>query len=259
MFLIHNALGEDVKIFDPDEEPTASRLFNKINTNPEEEEDLNIVTIVRNEFNKIKEDHPEVIERIKQLPNRTKTAKQYKENNTVVFRKKGLALFSFVVNYDDGKIKPYEKNFQELLDSVKCSFDEKRLPLSKQFWKSYEKIKEYKPQYKSGRSELSLETKANNSLKFLLKEEKEKLNQEDRAFIETLLKDIKHYKTLSISTLRRLVLPEKKTEEPYAELIQNIENLRKRIGSDYLDKVIKRAPNIEDEIIIAVENRKKAE
>jgi len=259
MFLIHNALGEDVKIFDPDEEPTASRLFNKINTNPEEEEDLNIVTIVRNEFNKIKEDHPEVIERIKQLPNRTKTAKQYKENNTVVFRKKGLALFSFVVNYDDGKIKPYEKNFQELLDSVKCSFDEKRLPLSKKFWKSYEKIKEYKPQYKSGRSELSLVTKANNSLKSLLKEEKEKLNQEDRAFIETLLKDIKHYKTLSISILRRLVLPEKKSEEPYAELIQNIENLRKRIGSDYLDKVIKRAPNIEDEIIIAVENRKKVE
>ena len=255
MFLIHNALGEDSKIFDPDEEPTASGLFKKINTNPEEEEDLNIFTIVRNEFNKIKEVHPEVIERIKELPNRTKTAKQYSENNTVVFRKKGMALFSLVANYEGGKSKISEKNFQELFDFVKCSFDEKRLPLSKQFWKSYEKIKEYKPQYKSGSSELSIEKKASNSLKSLLKQKRDELNQTHISFIDTLLKDIKRYKTLSTNTLRKLVLPDKTSKEPYAELIQNIENLRRRIGSDYLEIILNRATNIEDDIIISVENR----
>jgi len=259
MFLIHNALGEDSKIFDPDEEPTASGLFKKINTNPEEEEDLNIFTIVRNEFNKIKEVHPEVIERIKELPNRTKTAKQYSENNTVVFRKKGMALFSLVANYEGGKIKISEKNFQELFDFVKCSFDEKRLPLSKQFWKSYEKIKEYKPQYKSGSSELAIEKKASNSLKSLLKQKRDELNQTHISFIDTLLKDIKRYKTLSTNTLRKLVLPDKTSKEPYAELIQNIENLRRRIGSDYLEIILNRATNIEDDIIIAVENRMKEE
>ena len=230
MFLIHNALGEDAKIFDPDEEPTASGLFQKINSNPEVDEDLNIVTIVRNEFNKIKEVHPEVIERIIELPNRTKTAKLYSENNTVVFRKKGMALFSLVANYENGKIKISEKNFQELFDFVKCNFDENRLTLSKQFWKSYEKIKEYKPQYKSGSSELAIEKKASNSLKSLLKQKRDELNQTHISFIDTLLKDIKRYKTLSTNTLRKLILPEKTNIDPYDELIQNIENLRRKIG-----------------------------
>ncbi len=259
MFLIHNALGEDAKIFDPDEEPTASGLFQKINSNPEEDEELNIVTIVRNEFNNIKEDHPEVIERVKELPNRTKTAKHFSENNTVVFRKKGMALFSLVANYESGRIKISEKNFQELFNFIKCSFNEKRLPLSKQFWKSYEKIKEYKPQYKSGSSELAIEKKAANSLKSLLKQKRDELNQTHISFIDTLLKDIKRYKTLSTNTLRKLILPDKTNTEPYDELIQNIENLRRRIGSDYLKTILKRATNIEDDIIIAVENKMKEE
>jgi superfamily II DNA or RNA helicase len=257
MFLIHNALGEDAKIFDPDEEPTASGLFQKINSNPDVDEDLNIVTIVRNEFNKIKEVHPEVIERVKELPNRTKTAKLYLENNTVVFRKKGMALFSLVTNYEGGKIKISEKIFQELFDFVKCSFDERRLPLSKQFWKSYEKIKEYKPQYKSGSSELAIEKKASNSLKSLLKQKRDELNQTHISFIDTLLRDIKRYKTLSTNTLRKLVLPDKTSKEAYDELIQNIENLRRRIGSDYLEIILKRATSIEDDIIIAIENKMK--
>ncbi len=268
MFLIHNALGEDAKIFDPDEEPTASGLFHKINSNPEEDEELNIVTIVRNEFNKIKKNHPEVIERVKELPNRTKTAKLFSENNTVVFRKKGMALFSLIANYEGGKIKISEKNFQELFDFVQCSFDEKRISLSKQFWKSYEKIKEYKPQYKSGSSELAIEKKAANSLKSLLKQKKYELNlsakdpQLDQtliSFIDTLLKDIKRYKTLSTNTLRKLVLPDKTSNEAYEELIQNIENLRRKIGSDYLEIILKKAKNIDDDIIIAVENKKEKE
>jgi len=256
MFLIHNALGEDSKIFDTDEEPSASGLFLKINSNPEVDEDLNIITILRNEFNKIKEVHPEVIERVKELPNRTKTAKLYLENNTVVFRKKGMALFSLVANYEAGKIKISEKTFHELFDFVKCSFDEKRLPLSKQFWKSYEKIKEYKPQYKSGSSELAIEKKAANSLKSLLKQKREELNQTHISFINTLLKDLKLYKTLSTNTLRKLVLPDENIKDPYDELMKNIENLRRRIGSDYLEIILRRVTNIEDDIIIAIENKK---
>ena len=256
MFLIHNALGEDAKIFDSDEEPTASGLFKKVNSNPDEDDDLGIVTIVRNEFNRILIEHPDVIERIKELPNRTKTAKAYEENNTVVLRKKGMALFSILSNYETDKIIISEKTFQELFDLVKCDFNEKRLDLSKQFWKAYEKIKEYKPQYKSGSSEIALEKKATNSLKSLLKQKKDELNQTLISFIDTLLKDIKRYKTLPKYTLRKLVLPEKSSKEPYDELIKNIERLRRKIGSDYLEIILKRTSNIDDDIIIAVENRK---
>ncbi len=257
MFLIHNALGEDAKIFDPEEKPTASGLFKKINSFPEEDDDLNISTIVRNEFNKIKEAHPEVIEKIKGLPNRTKTAKTYLENNTVVLRKKGMALFSLIANYDDDKIKILERTFPEIFNFVKCEYYEKRIPLSKQFWHAYEKIKNYRPKYKSGSSELSIEKKALKSLKSLLKQRRDKLDQTLISFIDTLLKDIKRYKTLSTNTLRKLVLPEKTNDKPYDELIRNIENLRRRIGNDYLEKILEKTKNIEEDIIIAVENKMK--
>jgi hypothetical protein len=210
---------------------------------------LSIITIVRNEFNRIKAEHPEVVARIKELPNRTKTSKAFKENNTVVLRKKGMALFSVIVNYETNKIS--EKTFQELFDLVKCSYEEKRLVLSKQFWQAYEKVKQYKPQYKSGSSEIALEKKAINSLKSLLKQNKEELNKTLIAFIDTLLKDIKRYKTLPKYTLRKLVL----SESNYKELINNIENLRQKIGSDYLEIILTRTSNIADDIIIAVENK----
>ena len=254
MFLIHNALGEDAKIFDPDEEPTPSGLFTKINSNPDEEE-LNIITIVRNEYKKIKQTHPQVIDRIKELPNRTKTAKYFKENNTVVFKKKGMAIFSLLATYKDNKIEISERSFQELMEYIKCPFEEKRLPLSKQFWKSYEKIKKYKPTYRTNTSELSIEKKALNSLKSLLKNKRNELDQNMIAFIDTLLTDIKIYKTLSTNTLRKLILPKKLNKDSYAELIQNIEQLRQKIGIDYLEIILKKTTKIADDIIIAVENR----
>ncbi len=256
MFLIHNALGEDAKIFASDEEPTASGLFKKVNSNPDKNEELSIITIVRNEFDKIKKEHPEIIDRINELPNRTKTAKVFKEDNTVVLRKKGMALFSVIARYEIDKINISEKTFQELLNFVKCTYEGKRIPLSKQFWKAYEKIKEYKPQYKSGSSDIALEKKAINSLKSLLKKKRNELNQTIISFIDTLLKDIKRYKTLPKYTVRKLILRKISDKEAYDELINNIENLRRKIGSDYLEIILKRISNIADDIIIAVENIK---
>lgn len=138
---------------------------------------------------------------------------------------------------------------------VRCDYNEPRLPLDKQFWNTYEKIKIYKPQYQSGSSAIALEKKAFNSLKALLKKKNDELNQVLLSFIGTLIKDIKRYKTLSKFTLHKLVLPEKASNDPYNDLINNIELLRRRIGNDYLDIIVKRITNIDDEIIIAVENR----
>ncbi len=255
MFLIHNALGEDAKIFDADEEPSASGLFVKINTNPESDDELSIATVVRNEFSAILNNHPEIIDKISQLPNRTKTAKLFNENNTVVLRKKGMALFSIIHNYDTDK--PKEETFADLLKNVKCDFEEKRLPLTKEFWKSYEEIKEYKPKYKSGSSELALENLATNALKSLLKEKRKEIDQDLISFIDTLLKDVKRYKTLPKYTLRKLTLSEKKKTNPYDDLITNIIELKRKLGNDYLDIILKRNSDINEDVIIAVGNFKK--
>jgi len=259
MFLIHNALGEDAKILHQDEEPTASGLFNKINSNPEDDDELNIETIVRNEFNKVKKEHPEVLERINKLPNRTKTGKVFSEDSTVVLRKKGMALFSVVAKYEEDKIKIAEKTFQELFELVKCSYEEKRKKLSKNFWSSYQKIKSYKKQHKSNSTDVALEPRAIISLKSLLEEKRNELEQPLISFIETLSIDLKKYKTLSKYTIRRLILPEKTSENPSDELIKNIEKLRRKIGNDYLEIILNRISNIDDEIIIAVENQKSKE
>lgn len=159
MFLIHTALGEDSKIFNPDEVPSPSGLFKKINSIPEEDDELNIVTIVRNKLNKIRKEHPEILEK-----------------------------------------------------------------------------------------------RAANSLKSLLKVKREELNQKIISFMDTLLKDIKRYKTLPKNTLRKLVLPEKTSVDAYKELIENIETLRRKMGDGYLDIMLKHTDKIDDDIIIAVEN-----
>ena len=126
--------------------------------------------------------------------------------------------------------------------------------MSKQFWKTYEKVKTFKPQYKSGSKTLSIEQKAINSLKSLLKQKREQIDQKLISFIDTLLLDIKRYKTLPTYTLRKLVLPEKTNKEPYDALIKNIVDLKRKMGIDYLEIILKRTSNIDDDIIIAVEN-----
>jgi len=52
MFLIHNILGEDAKMFDVDEEPSAAELYKRINRNPEETEEESLLTSVRNRLAK---------------------------------------------------------------------------------------------------------------------------------------------------------------------------------------------------------------
>lgn len=257
MFLIHSALGEDSKIFDADEEPTPSGLFSKISTNPEENDELSTSTIIRNDYNEIVESHPEVIKKISDLPNRVKTAKPFEENNVVVLRKKGMALFSIVHHYDNEKPndKPTEKTFEELIEFVKCGPDEERLPLNSAFWNSYEEIKAFKPKYKSGKSELAHSNQAKIALKTLLKEKRDDLDQELVSFIDTLLKDINKYKTLPTNTLRSLSLKNK----DFNKLIDNITDLRRRLGDDYLNVILKRIDDIENDVIIAVRNKKSTE
>ena len=61
MFLIHNTLGEDSKIFAADETPSPAELFKRINRNPEEDEEESLLTTVRDLYFSIKEQHPDFV------------------------------------------------------------------------------------------------------------------------------------------------------------------------------------------------------
>ncbi len=55
---------------------------------------------------------------------------------------------------------------------------------------------------------------------------------------------------------RKLVLSDKSGDNSYDKLLNNIENLRRRLGDDYLEAALRRTSGLKDDIIIAVENIK---
>lgn len=256
MFMIHNALGEDAQIFHPDEEPTASGLYTKMNDNPEDDEELNIITYVRNEYNKIEEEHPDVIERIEKLPNRVKTSKKFKDANVNVLRKKGLSLFAQQAETKENT-SVESLTFENFLQFVECEHGTKRVPMSELFWPVYETIKDHKERIRSNNSDLAIEKKAHDNLKVALKvidaSEEENIN-----FIKTIIKDIKHYYTMPKYTLRRLafdVLSPSSAKAKWNQFYKELDYIKNRYGVGYLDKVLEKVKDKKEEVIIAIENR----
>ncbi|MDQ3005362.1 MAG: SNF2-related protein, partial [Chloroflexota bacterium] len=252
MFLIHNTLGEDAKIFAVDETPTPSELFKRVNTNPEDEQEQSTLTRVRHLYFEIQSEYPELIERIKDFPARVKTAKAFnKDNQLLVFRRKGLGLFIQSVD-DTTQEKPEVRSplFEETLPLIECVVDEPRLSLSSHFWNSYEAIKAYREVLHVPKSEAALETKAYNNLQIALHNFKNEL-EEFAPFIRTLIEDLRDYKTLPKSTLRRFA----NVKPDSANFKKELQAVKISLGEDYLEVVKKRLGSLKTEVIIGIENQ----
>ncbi len=248
MFLIHTALGEDSKIFDIDEEPTPAGLFNRVQQNPDKLEEESFYTKALNEFLKIKKKKPELIESLKKFPPRIKVAKQGKENELLVFFKKGR-LYVSGAQTDMEKIEPYQTVFEDVFEKVVCTSEEKMLNWNTdKFWQAYVAIQNYKDFRLGTTSEQSLEMKALNNLDFLIRNNNEKL-MPHKDFLRTLKEDILSYGTLADYTLRRIANFKE-------DRIKDIYELKDEIGEDYLIKEKNRQKDQKKEIIIAIENKK---
>ena len=256
MFLIHNTLGEDCKIFDADEIPAPAELYKRINTNPEEMEEENLLTKIRSEYNKIEKEHPEVINRVEHLPNRIKTAKGFDSYNLVVFRRKALGLFiqKSAIGKDEN-INVEGLLIDDAIGLIRCGYDEKRLNLSKKFWQHYEKIKEHKDKFPVAKNEISLEVKAMNNLQSALKHYMSEL-EKYLPFIRDLIKDLRNYHTIPKYSVRRIANLKLDADRPkeLKKFIKELGLLMNNLGIDYLEIVEKRVKDNRDEIIIAVEN-----
>lgn len=259
MFLIHNTLGEDSKIFAPDESPSPAELFKRINRNPEEEEEESLLTTLRKEFYTIKEQHPYLVSGLKDFPARIKTAKEAEENRLLVFRRKGLQLFIHTVpDTASEKLEVQPLLFEEALPHIRCQPDTQRKPLSIRFWPAYEEIKTYREQLLMHRSEQSLHARAENNLRSALANHAAELS-EYMPFIRTLLRDLKEYQTLPKYTLRRLTIVEmngRVSNRDLARFRAELNTIRRFLGDDYLDRIEQRVKDFRSEIIIAVENIK---
>jgi len=247
MFLIHTALGEDSKIFNIDEEPTPAGLFNRVQQNPDEQEEESFYTKALKEYLKIKEENPELIENLLNFPRRIKVAKKGKENELLVFFKKGRLYVSGSL-IDDKKPEPYQNTFEEVFEKIICSPNEKALDWNTDnFWKTYQAIQDFREYRLGSVSEQSLEQKALINLDFLIRSNKEIL-MPHKDFLRTLKEDILNYGTLADFTLRRIM----NFKEDSAK---DLEALKKELGADYLTKEKSRQRDRKKEIIIAIENK----
>ncbi|MDO9465523.1 MAG: helicase-related protein [bacterium] len=255
MFLIHSTLGEDSKIFDIDEEPSPSRLFQKIQQNPDKLEEESFYTKAQKKFMEIKKENPKLIEELKDYPTRIKTAKKFKENELLVFFKKGRLYIRAIKQNEDKSNQVYQVSFEEAFDKILCEKNEPKLSLSGSFWESYVKIKKFKEYRHIPASDQSIEQKALINLgSFISKPWESFLPHLD--FLRTLREDIIDYGTLADYTLRRISNLGSSSETKQKEILLNIVALKHELGEDYLQKEKERQKDLTKEIIIAIENQK---
>ncbi len=249
MFLIHNTLGEDAKIFDIDEEPSPSGLYMRIQQNPDYLESESFYTKILKEFERVKSESPELIKSLKEYPPRIKVAKRAAEDELIVVVKKGR-LFVHHKRYSDN-IPPIITNIESIYEKIKADKNDHAVPLSDRFWDEYERLKDFTDTTRTRLTEQSLQQKAINSLKSLLNSDiPELIPQKD--FLRLLLEDILDYGTLSDYTLRRIVNLDMRN---LSSALKEIERLRRTLGDDYLYREKERLKEITKEIIIAIENR----
>jgi superfamily II DNA/RNA helicase len=251
MFLIHNTLGEDAKIFESDEVPSASELFSRVNQNPEAHQDESFTTTIRRCFSEIQQLYPDLVENLERFPARIKTAKAYKKSQLIVCQRKGLGVFiqKTEPNTTDNKLIPVPIHLEEAFPLIKCTPDEPRLSLSAEFWVQYEAIKKHQPKHRGGTNPNSLESKARNNLSYALTKLKSDDLEPYKPLIKTLIKDLKEYRTLSTYTLRRLSIVDLEFSNP-SKWIDELKVLQA-----YFSNPLNSKESIASEIIISIENQ----
>jgi superfamily II DNA or RNA helicase/HKD family nuclease len=256
MFLIHAVLGEDAKIFDVDEEPTASGLFERLTQSPDELEEESFYTKVLKLYQQLTQSHPGLAEELEHFPMRVKVAKAGTEDELLVLmRKNRLFIQAKAYNGEQGS-PPYPLTFEQALPHITCAFEEPALPLSAAFWEQYQQTKELVEETREPLSPNSIEAKAYNNLKTLINLAK---RDEDLAqcmqFIDMLLEDIKDYATLPDYTLRRIANLETTNADKREKLLDELKQLKADLGEHYLEKEKEQLKQTHKEIIIAIENQ----
>jgi len=247
MFMIHSVLGEDSKIFDSSETPTAADLYKQIQMNPDKLEQESFYTRVLNDYNKIADEHPDLIDSLDQLPHRIKVAKEGEQNQLFVFFKK-LRLYVNMINTDEDNATPMQATFEEVYEKIKCTYDEKPLDWNNdQFWTLYSKLKSERSFDLSATSPHDIRNRALNNLRYLISHPALSLDSY-KEFLELLKTDIESYGTLPEYTLRRIANFKENS-------IDDIVLLRDKLGKDYLKVEQSELKEFQRELIIAVENK----
>lgn len=245
MSLIHNALGEDAKIFDAAENPHASGMgvskidqIDIINANPEDLEQMTFDNQVMTDYDQVPQD---VKDRVSKINNRLlKTAKAYNKNQFMSFLYTTTLIP--VIKNEKGEISPVA--FKDIYEDIKCDINDKNVFNNKTFnWKEHAEITEY---FNSSKRELkqknttanSLYSQALNNLNFMLRagesvfatyrekiaKIKETLSNTNRILSRDykVIKNIKNENDLNI------------IDELYLKYCENYDETKKEIKKDFI-------------------------
>ncbi|MEO0144970.1 MAG: helicase-related protein [candidate division WOR-3 bacterium] len=253
MFMIHNILGEDAKIFSPEEEPNESKLYERLTKNPEELEEESFITSLRKEWKDYQKEYRDIIQRLDNMPTRLKVAKPYHRDELIVVVKSGTELF--VVKNEQESIKFV--GFEDVYESIKAQPNTPRLPHSPNFWNSYNKVLKQLFE-KRQRTKLANNLRNINSafsvIRTVEREYGQMLSEDEREFLENIKKDIESYGTLTEEVIRRIKEWEKYLNN-LEKLKESINDLMDELGKDFLGKTIREREK-EKLIIISIENRR---
>lgn len=253
MFMIHQTLGEDARIFDTDEEPTPAQLFTKIQRNPYEIDGESLYTKLKKQMRQWEEKYPERVKKLDDIPIRIKTAKPYDENSQLLFIKKGR-LFCVSENHVDENEQLIPLPFEEAIKQIKCTPETEHLKLSPNFWETYKMLKTEAEKFSFKESSQSNSVKAHNLLSDLIEKNRPELT-DWQDFLIMLREDINEYGTLPDYTLKRICDWENGGEYNYDEIKKEIETLSETLGNKYLKKVKESLKAYEQHVIVAIENR----
>ena len=252
MFAIHETIGEDARIFNVDETPTASLLYQKLSRNPDDLEQESFQTKAKKTYGRILKEHPEIGKRLEKFPSRVKTAAPADHDGIYVFRRKGHAIFALL--HQSGTIQ--EVPMESALSAIECPYATKAVPFGPAFWDSYKALCSYtRPEDHAGTpGATAFDTKARMRLQEALERN---LLADHKDFLETLLEDLQYYGTLSDRTLRKIFLPDLATASGVEKMRKLLDQLIAEMGRDYLERY--RQKSTEDEIIIGIEQRSTAQ
>ncbi|MBQ7188114.1 MAG: hypothetical protein IJR99_01725 [Kiritimatiellae bacterium] len=198
VLMIHKTIGEDARIFDEDESLEAAGLFKRFEANPEDSETVTFLTECKIKWEEICQTHPEVVERIRHLPDRVKTVTTGTRAGTHLFTRKGLTLFAAFMDKDGNA--PAYRMMNEALPEIECPFEQPRLEkFSEGFWDRYKKL--------TGEIQVSDHEEGNKSLanKTLPILMEAIANNVQREFAKKLRFDLLYRRTLPDHLLREII------------------------------------------------------
>lgn len=253
MYMIHQTLGEDARIFDAEEEPSPAKLFAKVQTNPYYLEQESLYTRLKKLMRTWEEQYPDRVKALDEMPIRIKTAKAFSSDSLVMFIRKGK-LFSVSQDFMDENKQLIPLPIEEALLRIECSPDTPQLKLSSTFWTNYAMLKDEAELFSFKQSQQSNSVKAFNFLSYLLG-----LNVTEllpcRKFLIMLREDIDAYGTLPEYTLKSISDWENGGKPDYKHIAKELEKLSKTLGNKYLDKVKDSLKAYEQQVIVAIENQ----